>query len=55
MIFRTKLKSKKDHFELIHFKDAIFIKESKDPGYKYLHYLCRRLVKRPADSFLMDF
>ena len=40
----TKLKDKNDNLERIRFKDAVFINESISTGYKYLHYLCRRLL-----------
>ena len=33
------------HCKRIGFKDAVFINESMSPGYKYLPYLCRRLLR----------
>ena len=45
MVNRSKLKDKNDHLERTGFKDAVFINESMSPGYKYLHYLCRRLLR----------
>ena len=45
MVNRSKLKGKNDHIERIGFKDAAFINESMSPGYIYLHYLCRRLLR----------
>ena len=45
MVNRSKLKGKNDHLKRIGFKDAVFINKSMSPGYKYLHYLCRRLLR----------
>ena len=45
MVNRSKLKGKNDHLERIGFKDIVFINESMNPGYKFLHYLCRRLLR----------
>ena len=45
MVNRSKLKGKNDHLQRIGFKEAVFINESMSPGYKYLHYLCRRLLR----------
>ena len=45
MVNRSKLKCKNDHIERIGFKDVVFINESMNPGYKFLHYLCRRLLR----------
>ena len=45
MINRTKLKDKHEHLGRIGFTDTVFINESMSPGYKYLHYLCRKLLK----------
>ena len=42
---RSKLKGKNDHLKRIGIKDAVFINESMSPGYKYLHYLYRRLLR----------
>ena len=45
MVNRSKLKGKNDHLKIIGFKDTVFINESMSPGYKYLHYLCCRLLR----------
>ena len=45
MVNRSKLKGKYYYLERIGFKDAAFINEGMSPGYKYLHYLCRGLLR----------
>ena len=45
MVNRSKLEAKNNHLERIGFKDAVFINESRSPCYKYLHYLCHRLLR----------
>ena len=45
MVSISKLKGKNDHLERIGLEDAVFINESMNPGYRYLHYICRRLLR----------
>ena len=45
MVNRSSLNNKKEHLERIGFTDTKFINKSMEPGYKYLHYLCSRLLK----------
>ena len=45
IVNRSEQKDKNGYLERIGFKDTIFINESMSPGYKYLHYLCRRLLR----------
>ena len=45
MVNRFKLKWKNDHLERISFKDVVFINKSMTPGYKYLYYVCCKLLR----------
>ena len=55
MFNRSKLKGKNDLLEKIGFKEAVFVNESMSPGYKYLHYLCCRLVRDRQIHFCRFF
>ena len=45
MVNRSKLNGKNDHLERVGFRDTVFINESMSPGYRYLQYLCLRLLR----------
>ena len=45
IVNRSEQKDKNGYLERIGFKDTIFINENMSPDYKYLHYLCRRLLR----------
>ena len=44
-VHRSNPKGKNDHLKTLGFKNAVIIIESMCPGYKYLHYLGRKLLR----------